>query len=263
MTNQDHRAELTALILAGNRAGQADPLALQAGVSHKALLPVAGTPMILHVIGALQACPSIGRIVVSTERADVLPGPLQHAPGILARSAASSPSESVAAVLQEFGAPLLVTTADHALLSREILEHFIATASKDADAVAAVARSQVVLTAYPGNSRTWLLFRDGAFSGCNLFLLRTPLAARAVRFWRTVEQQRKRPLAMARLIGPAALLGYMLRLLTLQGALRMLERRIGVRLAVTEVPFADAAIDVDKPADLILVEAILAGRATA
>ncbi len=247
-------------MLAGNRAGRPDPLALRAGVSHKAVLPVAGTPMVLRVIDALRACPGIGQVVVS---ADALPNALLGA-GVLMRPEAASPSRSVAAVFEEFGAPLLVTTADHALLSREVVEHFLLAASTGtdagADAVAAVARSGVVLAAYPGSRRTWLRFRDGAFTGCNLFLLRTPHAARAVRFWQTVEQQRKSPLAMARLIGPAALLGYLLRLLTLRGALRVLGRRVGVRLAVAELPFADAAIDVDKADDLALVEAVLAGR---
>ena len=36
---------------------------------------------------------------------------------------------------------------------------------------------------------------------------------------------------------------------------------IGARVAAVRLPFAEAAIDVDKPADLELVEAILGRRA--
>ena len=44
-------------------------------------------------------------------------------------------------------------------------------------------------------------------------------------------------------------------------ALAALGRRTGTRLAAVEMPFAEAAIDVDKPADLALAEAVLANRA--
>ncbi len=265
----------TVLVLAGRRQGRADPLAAAAGVANKALLPLAGTPMILHVLAALQGCPALGRIIVSAEPGDRILERAGSPPGVEERASGPSPSGSVAAALAEFGAPLLVTTADHALLTPEMLAFLLAavpdgpdldgahlggTPLGGADAVAAVARSDTVLAAYPGAQRTWLRFRGGAFSGCNLFLLRTPAASRAVAFWQQVEGHRKQPLAMARLVGATGLLGYALRLLTLPGAVRLLERRVGARLAAVELPFADAAIDVDKPADLLLVEQALAQR---
>ena len=131
----------------------------------------------------------------------------------------------------------------------------------DADAAAGLARAETVLAAWPGTRRTWLRFRDGRFSGCNLFWLGTPGAAGAVAFWRRVEQDRKRPLAMIALLGPPALLRFALGRLTLADALAALGRRTGTRLAAVEMPFAEAAIDVDRPADLALAEAALASRA--
>ena len=61
------RAGITAVILAGSRAGAADPMASAAGVSHKALLPVAGVPMLARVADALRASPAVGRIAVMIE----------------------------------------------------------------------------------------------------------------------------------------------------------------------------------------------------
>ena len=111
-------------------------------------------------------------------------------------------------------------------------------------AAAALARRETVLAAFPGTRRTWLRFRDGAFSGCNLFLLaEREGAARATGFWRRVEAERKRPLAMARLLGPLTLLRFALGRLTLGAAVGALERRCGARLAAVEMPFADAAVD--------------------
>ena len=252
------RAGITAVILAGSRAGAADPMASAAGVSHKALLPVAGVPMLARVADALRASPAVGRIAVMIEAPERTLAAFEAPAGLLLREAAPSPSCSVAAALAEFGPPLLVTTADHALLTPAMVAHFLAALPPGADAAAGLARAETVLAAWPGTRRTWLRFRDGAFSGCNLFLLAdTDAATKAVGFWRRVEGARKRPLAMARLLGPLPLLRFALGRLTLRAALDALERRCGARLAAVEMPFADAAVDVDKPADLALAEARL------
>lgn len=253
---------VTALVLAGQRGGGPDPMAAAAGVSHKALLPVAGVPMLLRVLSALRDSPAVGRIVVSMEAPEETLSGLGGLDGVLLRAAAASPARSAFAALEEFGVPLLVTTADHALLTPAMVAHFVSGAPEGAAAAVALARSGTVLAAYPNTRRTWLRFREGAFSGCNLFLLTESYgAARAVGFWRRVEAERKRPLAMARLLGPLTLLRFALGRLTLRAALDALERRCGACLAAVEMPFADAAVDVDKPADLALVEAVLRQRA--
>ena len=253
---------VTALVLAGRRKGAPDPMAEAAGVSHKALLPVAGVPMLLRVLSALRASPAVGRVVVSMEAPGETLSRLGGLEGVLPRDATPSPARSAAAALEEFGAPLLVTTADHALLTPAMVGHFVSAVPEGVAAAAALARRETVLAAYPDTRRTWLRFRDGAFSGCNLFLLaEAEGAARAIGFWRRVEAERKRPLAMARLLGPLTLLRFALGRLTLRDALDALGRRCGARLAAVDMPFADAAVDVDKPADLALAEAALRRRA--
>ena len=65
----------TALVLAGSR-GPTDPVAAAAGLPHKALVPVAGRPMLLRVIDTLRQCPEprpeIGRIVLCLEDSSLL-----------------------------------------------------------------------------------------------------------------------------------------------------------------------------------------------
>lgn len=254
--------KLTALVLAGSREGRADPMAIAGGVAHKALLPVGGVPMLLRVLQALRANPEIGRIIVAAQGADTLLASIAFVPDTVARDAAGSPSQTVASMLAEFGTPLLVTTADHALLTPAMLSWFMARCSDEADAIAAVAGSKTILAAYPGTARTWLRFGDGRFSGCNLFMLRTAAAINVVEFWRSLEQKRKQPVSMAWLIGPVALLAYMSRLVTLGMMLRLLGHKTRTVLGVVDMPFAEAAIDVDSPADLILVEAIVGTAAS-
>ncbi|MCO6419614.1 hypothetical protein JYK14_26110 [Siccirubricoccus sp. KC 17139] len=70
-------------------------------------------------------------------------------------------------------------------------------------------------------------------------------------FWQLLEQQRKRPLAMVRSLGLVPVLRYVFGRPTLRGAINVLEQRCQARLSVVELPFGAAAVDVDKPADLL------------
>jgi GTP:adenosylcobinamide-phosphate guanylyltransferase len=254
---------LTALVLAGTRAG-GDPLATYAGVSHKALIEVGGRTMIERVVVALAGLPQIGRIVVAIEKPELLRDlPGLHPPACVTPLAtmtteAGGPSATVAAALAREGTPLLVTTADNALLQTAWLVEFLARAPADADLVAALARRDAVEAAAPDTRRTWLRFADGDFSGCNLFLLARPAAASAIAFWRTLEGERKRPWRMMRRLGWVFAARYALGRLTLAAAAtRLGELGGGSRLAVVAMSDGRAAIDVDKPDDLDLVRRLV------
>lgn len=246
------------LVLAGSRQGAADPMAVAAGVSHKAILPVAGRPMILRVTDALRASGRVGEIAISIENEQVL-APLADdlGPGVTILPAAAGPSQSVARALDRLGAPLLVTTADHALLRPEWIDHFLDHLPPDADVAAGLARRETILATLPDTRRTYLKFSDGAFSGCNLFYLATPQARRAVELWQELEALRKQPLAMIRRLGIGALLRYATRTLSLSAALRLLGGRMDLTLGAVDMPDGMAAVDVDKPDDLVLVERVL------
>ena len=239
-----------ALVLAGSR-GPEDSVAVAAGVSHKAFADVGGAPMLLRVVRALRAAELVDGITIASERPDLIEA-VPEFRGIRVLPTAAGPSGTVQAAFRQLGAPLLVTTADHALLQPEWVDHFLSKLPTDADVSAAVARSEDVEAAAPGVRRTYLKFADGAVSGCNLFYLGAPTAEGAVRFWTRLEAERKRPWRMAMMIGPGVLVDYLARRLTLDAALDLLGRRAGVRAGVVVLPFGQAAIDVDKPDDLAL-----------
>ncbi|MDT8344131.1 MAG: NTP transferase domain-containing protein [Thermohalobaculum sp.] len=244
----------TALILAGSR-GAADPVAQAAGVSHKAFAEIAGRTMIARVAEALTAA-GIGRILVSIEPdAPALPDGLERL------DAAASPARSVAAALAAAATPILVTTADHPLLTPAMVADFIAGAeATGVDVCAGVATRAVVEAAGNPARRTYLRFRDAQVSGCNLFALRTPQAEAAVRFWQRLEAERKRPWRMALAIGPATLAAYAAGWLTMAAAARALGRAARCSASLVTLDHAEAAHDVDKPADLAFAEAMLRAR---
>jgi len=250
-------ASPAALILAGSRSGERDPAAAYAGAPHKALIVVGGRTMLARVAAALGQA-GIDRILVSADHPAVEAEAARL--GLACVAPASGPSASVARTFAEVEAPLLVTTADHALLRGAWVSQFLADTPADADVAVLLARRDRVEAAAPDTRRTWLRFGDGDWSGCNLFLLRTPAAAGALALWQSVEADRKRPWRIVRRLGAGTLLRYLSGRLSLAEGLRRLGTVAGVRAAM--VPAADglAAVDVDKPADLDLVRRLIAER---
>ena len=123
-----------------------------------------------------------------------------------------------------------------------------------------LAEAETVTQAFPEGKRTFYRLAGRGYSGCNLFLARRPGAARVADYWRRMEGHRKHPLRLVREIGLGALIRYALGLLSLDGAFRHVSRLTGARIAPVILPFAEAATDVDKPSDHVLVEAILKRR---
>ncbi|UIJ47483.1 nucleotidyltransferase family protein [Sphingomonas cannabina] len=241
-----------ALVLAGSRGG-ADPVADYAGVSDKALIPIGGETMLAHVVAALREA-GAARIAVSASGDAVK----VHATALGAEvlEAAGGPSLSTRQGLDQLGAPLLVTTADHALLEPQWVRQFLDDVPPGADVAALLARRETIERDAAGTRRTYLRFADGEWSGCNLFHLATPAAGAAIDLWQTVERDRKRPWRIVRRLGAGMLLRYVTGRLSLAEALARLGAACGVRASVVEARDGLAAVDVDKPADLDFVRAL-------
>lgn len=243
----------SALVLAGSRGG-VDPVAAYGGATHKALIRLGGETLLSRVVAALRQA-GAARIAVISSHAEVRAEIARL--GVEALDEAAGPSLSVKAGAALLGTPLVVTTADHALLQPEWVARFLADTPSDADVTVLVAGRATVEAAAPDTQRTWLKLADGDWSGCNLFYLANDRALGVIDLWRRVEAERKRPWKMARILGPRMLLRYVLRRLSLRDATGRLGGLAGVRAAIVETPFGLASVDVDKPADLDLVRRIV------
>jgi len=260
------RGRFAAIVLAGSR-GPDDPVARAAGISHKCLAPVDGMPMVTRVLNTLSDSPSIGPIAVSIEQPELLRDLFGRAggnqAGITLLCGGETPCLSVLAATEQLANPIpyLIATADHPLLTPEMVEAFCAAAeSSGADIVAGLTPAETIQARYPETRRTYLKFQDGRFSGCNLFAVLSEEGLRGIEFWRRVEKDRKKPWRIALAIGPLALLRFLLHRLSRASAMRQLSQAIDAKTEIVIVDFAEAAIDVDKPEDLALANDILRRR---
>ena len=175
--------------------------------------------------------------------------------------AASTPSRSVLQALGTLPMPLLVTTADHPLLSAAMIDHFCAAVPADADAAVAVVRASLLQAAIPTRFAPTIASPARATAAATCSCCSRRARCGSSRLWTRLERHRKQPWRLIAEVGPIALLRFLLGRLDLEGAMRHLSARVGAKVRAVEMPFAEAAIDVDKPADLELAERILARRA--
>lgn len=248
------------LVLAGSRPGP-DPLLAGTGLATKALLPIAGKPMLAHVLEALAAAPETGPVTVVAQNPAPLAAALTRADAAW-RHSAGSIADAVRSAVERANGPVLVTTADNVLLTPAMIAQFVSEAQGQDVAIGLVERGAVVAAGH-STQRTWLGFRGGAWSGANLFYLGGPQVLPLVEFWRSLEQDRKKGVKLIGAFGPALLLGAVLRLIDIHSFARRVSGRFGLSARVVSMDAAEACIDADKPADIPVIEAILRDRAKA
>lgn len=257
----------TAIVLAGDRVPD-DPVARAAGVPCKALVPVGGVPMVLRVLGALAEAEEIGDRVLcgpawhAVEANDELHN-LSASGQVKWIEARETPSSSVYAVMQSLPQehPVLLVTADHALLHARLVDYFCSEARmRDADVVVGLAAYDLVAAAYPEMRRTVLKFRDGGICGCNLYAFLTVRGRSLVEFWGQVEGLRKKPIQLISKLGWVPALGFFFGWLSLRQALARLSQRLDISIEVVMLPFPEAALDVDTVSDWDLAQRIAEGK---
>lgn len=251
----------TAVLLAGSRPGR-DPFAEQFGTDMKALIAVCGEPMVRRPVRTLLASDMIGKVIVLSQNVERIADVVSSDPRLVFRKSEGTIAETMLGFCNDPDTPwpLLVTTADHALLDSEMVAEFLVRA-KGADLAVGVVERGVLMKRLPNSTRTWLKFRGGAFTGANLFALDSPKVAPVIELWRSVEQDRKKGWRLISLLGPVTLAGTALRLFSIDQVLGRLGSKLHLNLKAVRLSNPMAGVDVDKPSDHSLVEAVLQGRA--
>lgn len=239
----------TALVLAGKRDGSTDPLALEAGVTHKCLVPVAGQPMLVHVIDALAASNRIGEIRVAIEEPKVLEG-LSQLRGLIATGrlvpVAAQPNlvDSVLAAADGASFPLLITTADNVLLTPPaVAEMLDGCKAQGADAAVAFTRRDSVLAAHPEGQRKFYRFSEDSYSNCNSYWMKDRAALAAAETFRSGGQFVKHPMRIIGAFGLLNLIRFRFGIGTLAATFDRFSRRF--RMTIAPVILSDGAVAID------------------
>lgn len=246
--------KVTAIVLAGRRSGVLDPLAAEAGVPLKCLVPVGGKPLIDHVIAALLSSPPIASVRVVVDEVELLRShiaeafPAANIP-IEVLPAAHNLVDSIIAGAEGAAYPVLITTADNVMLTPQSVEEFVAGASgpgRNTGGVAlAMARREAVMTAHPEGQRRFYRFSDGEFSNCNTYWIGSRAALSGAETFRSGGQFIKYPSRIAKTFGLWNLFKFYFGLGSVQACFDGIGRKLGFPVRMVELSDGAMAIDVD------------------
>ncbi len=251
---------MKAIVLAGQRPSSRGRRGADAPTP---LTPVAGVPALVRVVEALRSCASIdGGLLVGPALASgghAKPVREALAAGDFTWMApAAEPTISALRAIKQLNAwPIILTTADHALLTADILDRFCAAAAKGSDLVVGMTPHHLVQARFPQTKRTRLRFADGACCSTNLFYLANAEAAKAIAFWGQMQDLRKSPWRIAQRLGWHTLAAYLSGALSVKQALAAISKVAGCAIDWVGVDDPRAAIDVDTWDDHALAERLL------
>lgn len=234
----------TAIVLAG---GETDPeWSAHAGVSQRAMVPVAGMPMYQRVVDALRQVPEIAEILVVgavPEGAGYrVVAPQESLLANVRRGLEASQHESV-----------LFATADIPFLTPESVRFFLEASLQSGAALTyAVVPAAVCREKFPQLSRTTVRLREGEVTGGNLFWARRSVALKELPRLEALHRARKQPLKLAWQLGPGLLLRFVLaqklspRWLGIEDIERRAARMLGVPVKAILTPYAEVGTDIDR-----------------
>ena len=248
---------MDALVLAG---GPIDAVArLAPGVPNKCFVEIRGQPLVARVLSALRAAPSMGRVVVVAP-----PSAWNHPALALAddlRPDGTRITDSLRSGLEGFAPDreMLVVAADLPILTGLASEDFITRVRElHADVTYGCVEKTVHLARFPQVPHTWARLQDGTFCGGGLVALK-PRAFRLLeRFLERLGAARKRPVRLASLFGWDVLLRFAVGRLSVAQAERRASAILGAPVRALASPFAETAVNVDRPSDVALADELVA-----
>jgi GTP:adenosylcobinamide-phosphate guanylyltransferase len=231
------------------------------GIS-KALLDVAGKPMIQWVLDAIGQASSINNVIVvglTEESALTCQKPLYFIPnqGKMLdnfRTGVRKAQEINPGV--EF---VLFAASDIPTITSEMVDWVVNTALQtDDDIYYNVIQRQVMEDRFPGSNRTYTHLKGMDVCGGDLNVVSVSTASDESEIWDKISNARKSPLKQAALIGYDTLFLLLLRQLTMEKTIQKVASQLKVKGRGIVCPYAEIGMDVDKPHQLEIVRTDLA-----
>ena len=258
---------MDALVTAGGIPQPEEPLYPYTQGSCKALLDMAGKPMIQWVLDALSGAVQIEKVVVIglDESAGVTCAkPLTFMPNQGAMLENMLAGIEKVAEINPTARHVLIVSSDIPGITPAMVDWAIeAVAQYDEDIYYNLIPRQAMESRYPGSKRTYTKLKGVEVCGGDMNVVRIMGITRNRDTWEQLIASRKNPLKQAAIIGFDTLFLVMLRQITLDDLVRRVARRLHMTGRAVLCPYAEIGMDVDKPHQLELMRADLAGRAPA
>ncbi len=253
---------MDAIVIAGGIPEEGEPLYEYTRGASKALLEIAGKPMIQWVLDALNGASLVKRVVII---------------GLPEDSGVSS--SKVAAFLPNQGGMIdnirvginktleinpgaehvLVASSDIPTIKPEMVDWLINTAIEtDDDLYYNVVQRAVMEERFPASKRSYVRLKDMEVCGADMNIVRASLVSSENEIWDRLIAARKNAVKQAALMGFDTLILLLFRAVTLDQAVKKVAKRLNITGRAIVCPYAEMGMDVDKPHQLEVLRADLA-----
>jgi len=252
---------MDAIVTAGGIPRPEDPLYTYSHGDSKALIDVAGKPMIQWVLDALGDAKQVDNVIIiglSSKSGVTCKKPIHYVSNQGRMLANIVAGVNKALEINKRSKYVLVVSSDIPTLKANMVDWLVKTCMETKDELYyGVCPRDVMEARFPDSKRTYTHLKDMEVCGADINVTHVRMATEHLDMWESLIGSRKSPLKQASLIGFGTLFALFTRRLTLEDAVRRVCERIGVKGRAIVWPHAEPCMDVDKPSQLELLRADL------
>jgi GTP:adenosylcobinamide-phosphate guanylyltransferase len=255
---------MDALVVAGGIPQEGEPLYEYTQGIPKALLDIAGKPMIQWVLDALSGSEKIDNVVVigldetAPIHCEKIRAFVPNQGGLLENARAG-----MIKILEvnPQATQVVVASSDIPAIKSEMVDWMVAnTEGSDLDLHYHVVTREVMEKRYPESKRSYIRLKDLEVCGGDMNVAKAmTVTANEERLERIIDS-RKSVFKQAALIGYGTLLLLLLGRLDVKGAIDRVTKRMDITGELVISPYAELAMDVDKPHQLEILRADMAQK---
>jgi GTP:adenosylcobinamide-phosphate guanylyltransferase len=253
---------MDAIVTAGGIPRPEDPLYRYSNGDSKALIDVAGKPMVQWVLDALGDAENVDNIIViglSAKSGVTCKKPMHFVSnqGRMLANIVAGVNKSLE--LDKNSEYVLVVSSDIPTLKPEMVDWLVETCMQTQDDLYyGVCSREVMEARFPDSKRTYTRLKNMALCGADINLTHVRMATEHLDLWETLIGSRKTPLKQASIIGLDTFFQVLTRSITLEDLVVKVGSRIGIKARAIQWQFAEPCMDVDKPHQLELLRSDLA-----
>jgi len=255
---------MDAVVTAGGIPQPDEPLYAYSKGESKALIDVAGKPMIQWVLDALGNAQTIERVVVIglTDKANLTcRKPLTYLSNQGKMLDNLKAGTAKVLELNPKAKYVLFVSSDIPGIKAEMVDWVVNTCLETSDDLYYnVIRREDMEERFPNSKRTYTPLKDMEVCGGDLNMARIAIVNQNSEFWGKLIEARKQPAAQALLIGPDIIFKFLFRQLTIDDVIKRVADKLSLKGRAIVCPYPEIGMDVDKPHQLEIMRLDLAKR---
>jgi molybdopterin-guanine dinucleotide biosynthesis protein A len=256
---------MNAVVLAGGKMALDDPLYAQGVDGSRSLIDILGKPMIQWVVDALEASDCVAEMYViglpPTYKLGVKK-PVHYLPDQADMFENIRSGVNQATQDHPSRTKVLIASSDIPAIQPSMIDWLASEVEADPGLMMYynVVDKNTMEARFPQSNRSYVRFKDIAVCGGDLNVIDKSLFAEERLIWQKLANTRKHPLKQASLIGIDSLIMVALHMVTLEGAVKRVCKRLAINAKALRCPHAEIAMDADKPHQLAILRQHLEER---